>query len=255
MLEEMLTAQATIQAAEIQKWGSIWAAFIGGAALALGVWFSWRTSLHLQTVARLAETRKNVYLDLVGSYSDMITGFHTLLLDFNKKWPLQVDAIMSFGKKADIASFICETETKADIFEFLKSFQPIYFDFFSDMKPIQKLSEELDDLVKRHDEIMSRFDDAWNILQKIKIEEPDNQKIKNILDYIDTQLKYGDEQILLITQKENELIQEKKVAQACIEELIQKLNESVLPITHLLRKELGAKTNIELDTRIHKEIK
>lgn len=48
MADEITVIQATIEAAQIQKWGTIWGAVIGGIAIAVGVYFSWRTSLHLQ---------------------------------------------------------------------------------------------------------------------------------------------------------------------------------------------------------------
>ncbi|WP_170358009.1 hypothetical protein [Acinetobacter baumannii] len=44
MADEITVIQATIEAARIQKWGTIWGAVIGGIAIAVGVYFSWRTS-------------------------------------------------------------------------------------------------------------------------------------------------------------------------------------------------------------------
>lgn len=255
MIEEMITAQATIEAAEIQKWGTIWAALIGGLGIILGLLISWYTALHIQKVNRIADTRRGVYLDMVGAYSDMIAGFHLLLLDFDKNWPNQIHAIMDFSNKVDKAAFVCETETKEKIFEFLKSFEDTYLKLQNEVKPLKELIDDLNSLSNKHAEIMLNFQEAQKVLEKIKIEDRDNQKIQNILNYFDEKLKEGEKYLLLITQKENEVNEKIKSSHIFITSLVNNLNDRVLPISHLLRNELGAKTNIELDMKIHKEIK
>lgn len=255
MLEKMLAAQATIKAAELQAEATMWAAAIGGVAIVFGLLFSWRTALHLQRVARLAETRKNVYLDMVGAYSDMITGFHTLLLEFEKNWPNQIHAIMEFSKKVDVATFVCETETKEKIFEFLKSFENTFLYLQNEMTPLKELIDELNSLSNRHKEIISNFEEAAKALEKIKIENRDPQKIQNILDYVEEQMRDGSKYVPLIAQKEGEVKEKINSVYPFIKKLADDLNDRVLPITHLLREELGAKTNIKLDVKIHEEIK
>lgn len=67
--------EATIKAAQIQANYALISAFIGAVGIILGILISWYTALHLQKVARLAETRRDVYLELIEHYSFMVNGF------------------------------------------------------------------------------------------------------------------------------------------------------------------------------------
>lgn len=254
MVEEILAVKATIEAAEIQKWGMIWAAIIGGAALGVGVFVSWLTSLHLQRVARLAETRKVVYLELVEAYSDMHTAFHLLLSDVDKNWPKLTQLILDFGKKAAKTMFICETKTKLEIVEFLKSFDILTKSFFQEMVDVKELSDELNSLSKQHTEIMQKFNEASNILHRIKIEDPSSKTIPNIFKYFDEQIDHSNKHIPLIENKEKELIEKIQIMQPFIQDLAKTLDDKVVPISHMLRSELGAKTNVNLDMKIQSEL-
>ncbi|MCR6567045.1 hypothetical protein [Acinetobacter baumannii] len=53
---------STIKAAQIQADYALISASIGAVGIILGILISWYTALHLQKVARLAETRRDVYL-------------------------------------------------------------------------------------------------------------------------------------------------------------------------------------------------
>lgn len=205
--------------------------------------------MHFQKVARLAETRKNVYLELVEAYSNMFSAFHLLLSDIKNNWPILIKSILDFGKEVDKTMFVCETKTKVEILRFLDVFKEAIESFHEEMVDVRELADELDSLSKEHDEIMQRFAEASNTLHKIKIEEPNSDKIESIFKYFDEQLKRSKEHIPLIVQKENELIARVKVMQPYITKLTDNLNKNILPISHLLRAELGAKTDIQLDIK------
>lgn len=244
---ELLAIQATVKAAELQAEATVWAAVVGGIAIGMGLFISWFTALHIQKVNRLTEIRRDVYLDLVDSYSDMVTGFHTLLLDFDKNWPNQINSIMKVSKNIDKASFVCETITKAKIFEFIKLFNATYLNLKDVVKPIIKNMEELNKLKNKYNEIYLRKSNAHSELDKINMEGLDPLKIEHIINYLKEQSDREKSIIPLISSKEHQLRLLIIAIQPFISNIIDELNEEVIPISHLLRKELGAKTNVNLD--------
>ncbi|MFH7767540.1 hypothetical protein [Acinetobacter sp. BSP-28] len=247
MIEEMLTAQATIQAAEIQKFGTIWGAVIGGAALGIGVFASWLTSLHLQRVARLAETRKFVYLELVENYSDMIMGFQLLLSDLDKNWVNQKKLVMAFSKSIDKTAFICETSTKREILKFFEIFISKFILIQEQINPLIKEKAEVDSLYERHRRAMDLFDDAAMEMEKIKISGEGIEKIPRIQRYFDEKIEEGGGYIKSMNEIAANIKEKSKTISPLLKDLINELSVNSGPIVHLLRKELGAKTDIELD--------
>ncbi len=253
MIDEMNAVKATIVAAEIQKMGTIWAAIIGGCALAGSVFASWRTALHLQKVARLAETRKNVYLHLAESYSELTTSLYLLLFNIPKNIPKYHQALIQFGREIDKTIFICETETKEEIFKFLKLFEEKINSIAVEVEELKDIAEEVQTLSERHKKYMDRFEEASNVLERIKIEGGITSKVELILKYFDEQLKLSEECIILIEQKESELDIKIDNFKPKLDLLTNTLNSEVLNITHLLRKELGARTDVNLDKMISSE--
>lgn len=251
MLEEMLAAQATIKAAELQAEATMWAAAIGGSGIVIGLLISWWTALHLQKVARIAETRRNVYLELVEAYSNMVSGFYTIGFDIEKNWKLQTTLILNFSKAIDKTTFVCKTETKSEIYKLLKIFKEKYLLINGEMNSVLETLGELNDLTSRHEQIMSRFDEALATLEIIKREGRDDEKTNHILKYFDEKTDESELCIPLITEKAKELDAKKTPMQLSIVEFVDELNDLILPITHMLRKELGAKTDVSLDLKLH----
>jgi hypothetical protein len=243
---------ATVRAAEIQAKATILAAGIGALGIAAGIWFSWRTALSLQKKERITEIKKDVYLELTEAYSSLIS---ELVLVSNGKWTAFIDALMLFSKKVDKAQFICEPENKETLLKFSRFLFETIKDFAPEIQEFIEFKEELDDLLKKHEKIMGRFEDASNALEKIKIENPNQQQIDNILEYFNEQVGYSKELLPQITVKENEVNEAKKILDSKVHLIVDKLNEQALPVSQFLREELGSKNNIQLDFEIYSKYK
>lgn len=239
MSDALIIAQATTEAA-----------IIGGGALALGVFFSWLTSMHLQKIARLAETRKQVYLDLVDSYSKINVNLHLLFLDINSNLPNFITSIIDFSNRLDKAMFICNTDTKILLNDFAIKFGDFFNNVCSEVKLAKELAIDLDNLAEQHEDIIKRFKEAQNFLQGIVMEDPESSKINKILDYSSLQLEYSKKHIPLINEKEEELKTEIERVKPIIDKLLKDLSKDIPQIVHKLRKELGAKTDIKQDLQI-----
>jgi len=250
MADEISVIQATIEAAQIQKWGTIWGAIIGGIAIGVGVYFSWRTYLHLQKEARLAETRKNVYLELVENYSKMITGFQALLSDLDQNWNTQKKLVLDFSTTIDKAAFICETSTKEQIYKFLEIFIEKFRDLQEKINPLIVKKREIDKLVSMNTRSMNLFDVASNEYENIKLFGEGVERIPKIQKYFDEKLKESEGYINSMKKIGENIKNESKELSPLITELINESNKNANKVVHLLRKELGAKTDIELDKKL-----
>lgn len=255
MIEEILTAQATIQAAEIQASATRCAAAIGGLAIAIGVIISWYTSLRLQRDDRLIETKRDVYFELVESYSNIVLELQMTPSDVIKRYPKLEESFLNFSVRADKAIFICETNTKKEIVSFLKDFAETSNSILVKILGVRDLAKDLEDLSSQHEKIMKKFNDAVDVLEGIKIEDPESEKIPRILEYFQSQIDQSKKHIPLITQKEAELKENLDELRLYIENLISTMADQVDPVVHLLRKELGTTTDIELDLKINSQFK
>ncbi|WP_151744865.1 hypothetical protein [Acinetobacter calcoaceticus] len=250
MADEISVIKATIEAAQIQKWGTIWGAIIGGIAIGVGVYFSWRTSLHLQKEARLAETRKNVYLELVENYSKMILGFQLLLSELDKNWDTQKNLVLDFSTTIDKAAFICETSTKEQIYKFLESFIEKFRNLQEKINPLIIKKNEIDKIYSMHSRSMELFDLASKEYENIKLFGEGIEKIPKIQKYFDEKIKESEGYINSMKIIGENIKNESKEISPLITELINESNMNANKVVHLLRKELGAKTDIELDKKL-----
>lgn len=246
---------ATIRAAEIQASATKIAAVYGGLALGAGVFASWLTSLHLQKVARLAETRRDIYLELVASYSNMINGFFILPSDVGNRWHEQEKLVLKFSHSMDKAIFICDTSTKEQLFEFILFFQAKYKSIHDEIMPIMVEIGKLNLLKENHIKIMQGFDFSVSEIEKMQIEGIDEIKIGNTLNFMKDKLAKG-EDIEKQLESQNESIWEMiDPLKTNIVSMTEELNTSAVPIVRLLRKELGAKTDIQLEDKIIQKYK
>ncbi|MDS7693884.1 hypothetical protein [Acinetobacter soli] len=242
--------QATLEAAQIQKWGTIWGAIIGGIAIGVGVYFSWRTSLHLQKEARLAETRKNVYLELVENYSKMISGFQLLFVKLDVNWETQKKLVLDFSTSVDKAAFVCETSTKKQIYIFLEIFIEKFRNLQEKIIPLIHKKTEIDKLYTRFARSMELFDYAAKEYENIRLFGEGVEKIPKILEYFDEKLKESSGYKKSMDKITADIKNDSKEVSPLITELINETNVNANMVVHLLRKELGAKTDIALDKQL-----
>ncbi|MCY3358350.1 hypothetical protein ECD72_17695, partial [Acinetobacter baumannii] len=79
---------------------------------------------------------------------------------------------------------------------------------------------------------------------------PEDERSKNIFKLIDFKLKQSERLIQLISEKEKELEEKHEEIAENIKKFTNELNEGVTEVIYLLRKEIGAKTDIHLDKKL-----
>ncbi|EPG8081952.1 hypothetical protein LLI79_003742, partial [Acinetobacter baumannii] len=105
-------------------------------------------------------------------------------------------------------------------------------------------------LVKDHQESLESLDRFYLKLDELHIDNPEDERSKNIFKLIDFKLKQSERLIQPISEKEKELEEKHEEIAENIKKFTNELNEGVTEVIYLLRKEIGAKTDIHLDKKL-----
>lgn len=71
-MDDLISATATIQGAQIQANYALWAAVIGGAFLLASILFTAQFTLKAHKIDKLAEAKRDVYLQLVRKWQNFM---------------------------------------------------------------------------------------------------------------------------------------------------------------------------------------
>ncbi|EPH0677396.1 hypothetical protein JRA56_003663, partial [Acinetobacter baumannii] len=110
--------------------------------------------------------------------------------------------------------------------------------------------QSLEVLVKDHQESLESLDRFYLKLDELHIDNPEDERSKNIFKLIDFKLKQSERLIQPISEKEKELEEKHEEIAENIKKFTNELNEGVTEVIYLLRKEIGAKTDIHLDKKL-----
>lgn len=250
-----MTIAATIQAAEIQAAATyrstITAALIGAAGIAIGVAVSWYTALHLQKVARLAETRRDVYLEFCDSFANMTSEMTFVFANINNNWTSFTDSVLEFKSKIDKVSFVCETHNKESLYIFFSMASDKCSDFFKAIDPLKALAKKHSKLKEEFHTLDKQLEEIAEKIKKNEFGEPNKRGEQALVDYFNElreKLRSKGAEITIIIDELSDL---KDDIKPCLKEILNDLNEGFIPLSHKLRAELGAKTDIKLDFEIY----
>lgn len=237
-----------IQAAQIQADATIRAAYLGGIGIGIGIIFSWWTALHIQKNARVAETRRNIYLDLVESFSNLVYSLHSLKM--NTDIEHLIDSYHIFSTNFDKAMFVCETKTKEEMVKFNESIVPKTKVFIKSLAEFNGSIEKIKALEKKHSEILMSLKPIYTKIDNFSIESPMNIKILNAFDLINSKLKQSQKIVDEISDLESSNEHQTHKIFKDLDNYIQVLSESTINIIYLLRLEIGIKTDVEREKKL-----
>ncbi|MDC5568368.1 hypothetical protein NRB13_14310, partial [Acinetobacter baumannii] len=74
-MDELVTASATIHAAQIQAnyalWAAVISAIIGSIGIIFAAWYAWQSGMKLQQHNNIIEAKREVYLDAIAKYQQL----------------------------------------------------------------------------------------------------------------------------------------------------------------------------------------
>lgn len=135
-MDELISAAATIQGAQIQANYALWAAIVSGGALLLSIWLTAKATLKAHKADKLAEARRDIYLELIRNWYSFILVYSSYTIIKNNK---DINSEKNDFKDRFVASyrqlttsfhessFISEPETKEKILDFTMQFSEDFF--------------------------------------------------------------------------------------------------------------------------------
>lgn len=254
-MEEIISAAATIQGSKIQANAALVGALLGFLGVIFTLIATWLTVLRSGKVSRLAELRRQVYLETIEAYSQMLSEFAT----FSKN-PLQLKdnlflKVERFGSSLDKTMFVCDTKTKEAIVEFYEVYIPELKNFSKEVFPFIDAYKELIAEEKRHQDVMNQFEKFYSLLDELKVEDPKSDKFKNIFELLDHKIENSTKVIKKIEEKEDFYNGLEIKVSSIASNFIEKLNEKSSEVMYLLREEIDIKNNKELDKKLNERLR
>lgn len=255
MNPELLSAAATIQGAHIQAKATYLAAFWGAFGLISSIFITWFYTQHLQKKARVAETRRVVYLELVEAYSKMITGFQYIPSYPQNYIEYITNRIDIFSASLEKAMFICATETKEEIFYFYKIYIPKGNKAIMLIQKVIKSFNRLNIKKKQNENQIEGLNLLYSKLEELKIESPNDLRIENISDLIKIKKECIKKNTLRLRKAEEIYKCRRENTEERLKPIIHEINDKAINIMYLLRQEIDIKTNRKLDKEINEKMK
>ncbi|WP_335977773.1 hypothetical protein [Acinetobacter calcoaceticus] len=250
MSEELFSAIATLKGAQIQANYTLIASCIGAIGIVVGILLSWYTALHLQKVSRLAETRKTVYLEFAESYSLLLSGLQVLQIEKHSFQSELLNRIMTFSTNLDKVIFVCDTRTKKEVVDFVNLILPKIEFLMFELTGYFDLSQELENLVKRHSDSLDNLNILYHKLDELRINNLQDEREENIFKLIEFKIEDAGKLMQPIIDKEEAFDEKNNKITGIIKEFTEELNKGISNVMYLLRSEIGAKTDIKLDKSI-----
>lgn len=122
LMDELVTAAATIHAAQIQANYALWAAVVSAIIGALGIifaaWYAWQSGMRLHQYNNIIEAKRDVYLDSIAKFQQIKSDLKLITVK-----PINFSEILINDRKDFLISInkvqiICDTSNKDIVLNF-----------------------------------------------------------------------------------------------------------------------------------------
>lgn len=117
-MDDLVTAAATIQGAQIQANYALWSALIGAFGIVFAAWYAWQSGVKLQQHNNIIEAKREVYLEAISNYYELIGSFSMINVVPDQFFELFLNNCKEFSKSIHKVSLICESKNKKLVSEF-----------------------------------------------------------------------------------------------------------------------------------------
>lgn len=121
-MDDLITAVATIQGAQIQAnyalWAAVISAIIGAIGIVFAAWYAWQSGMRLHQYNNIIEAKRDVYLDAIAKYQQikydlkLITvkpeNFSEIILNDRKEFLISISRVQ----------IICDSRNKDIVLDF-----------------------------------------------------------------------------------------------------------------------------------------
>lgn len=122
LMDDLITAAATIHAAQIQANYTLWAASISSIVGAVGIifaaWYAWQSGIKLHQHNNIIEAKREVYLEAIANYHELMNCLSMINVIPNQFFELFLNNSNEFSKSINKVSLICESKNKKLVSDF-----------------------------------------------------------------------------------------------------------------------------------------
>lgn len=167
-MTDLVTAAATIQGAQIQANYSLLAAIIGAVGIILAAWLAWRNGMKLHQHNNIIEAKRDVYLDTVAKYQQLVSDYKLLIILPEKLYEILLNNNREFHISINKVRLICDPKNKEMVNDFQEDVNEhiaglfTYFDcFINSHKSLIAYQGEVKLKRKERDDLTEKYPDNF----------------------------------------------------------------------------------------------
>lgn len=157
-MNELVSAAATIQGAQIQANYALWAAFIGAIGIVFAAWYAWRTGIKLNQHNNILEAKREVYLDAIAKYQQLVNDLQLVNIVPEQFFEILLNNNRDFFIAINKVKLICDHINKDMVEKFaleagkgIHSLMPLINKFLAKKDELNSYSEKLIALIQDKD--------------------------------------------------------------------------------------------------------
>lgn len=161
LMDELVTAAATIHAAQIQAYYALWAAVIGAIGIIFAAWYAWQSGIKLQQHNNIIEAKREVYLDAITKYQQLANDlklityapdkFHEVYLSNKKDFLISINKVQLICDKANeyvVLDFKNNVDTKIiELYGFFEVFLESYYSLIGFKEKLELANKDLNNFL------------------------------------------------------------------------------------------------------------
>ena len=237
LMDDLITAAATIHAAQIQANYTLWAAsissIVGAAGIIFAAWYAWQSGIKLHQHNNIIEAKRDVYLDAIVKYQQFANDFNLIFIAPERFLEVFFNNKREFLISINKVQLICDTANKETVIDLRDK--------------VEKLSSEILDkaegLIKANDlliEHKKRLSIAKIQLKEFQEKERYNERIYSASHYhkgkdLNEELRLSKEELL---DARKDLASKKQLVNEKISDFEKHLSGKYKEFSNVLRAEL-----------------
>lgn len=151
-MDDLITAAATIHAAQIQANYALWAALIssivGAAGIVFAAWFAWQSGIKLQQHNNIMSAKREVYLDSISKFQQALNDLRLVINIPEKFNEIFLNNKKDFLISVNKVNLICDNKNKQIVESLVNDFHIMSDDLYDEIGDLLRINDELNKTVE-----------------------------------------------------------------------------------------------------------
>lgn len=165
LMDDLITAAATIHAAQIQANYTLWAASISSIVGAVGIffaaWYAWQSGIKLHQHNNIIEAKREVYLDAIVKYQQLVNDLKLITYAPEKFQEIYLTNKKEFLISINKVQLICDSANKAVVLDLKSNIDSKIIELFENFNMLFESRHSLVDLNEKNELVKKEMDDFF----------------------------------------------------------------------------------------------